>query len=89
MILESHDDLNNWLLLKTALFNDWYEKYCSVRKKEHAKIKCQFEIHIFPKLSKLPVDTITMHEWFEVLEALAAVYPDTTMSILTQFKADA
>lgn len=69
-----------------ALFGEWYEKYCSVRKKEHAKIKRQFEIHIFPKLGKLPVDTITLHEWLEVLEALAAVYPDTTMSILTNTK---
>lgn len=56
-----------------ALFSDLYEKYCSVRKKEHAKIKSQFEIHIFPKLGKLPVDTITLHEWLEVLEALSAV----------------
>lgn len=69
-----------------ALFSEWYEKYCSVRKKEHAKIKRQFEIHIFPKLGKLPVDTITLHEWLEVLEALAVVYPDTTMSILTNAK---
>ena len=69
-----------------ALFNEWYEKYCSVRKEEHANIKRRFEIHIFPALGRLPVESITLHEWLKELERLAAVHPDTTMSILTNAK---
>lgn len=69
-----------------ALFDNWYEKYCSVRKREHAQIKRRFELHIFPELGKLPAHSITLHEWLKELERLAAAYPDTTMSILTNAK---
>uniref|UniRef100_A0A486XLA1 Integrase-like protein n=1 Tax=Rheinheimera sp. BAL341 TaxID=1708203 RepID=A0A486XLA1_9GAMM len=69
-----------------SLFNDWYEKYCSVRKREHAQIMRRFELHVFPALGHLPVESITLHEWLKELERLAAVHPDTTMSILTNAK---
>tara|TARA_Y100001963_G_C6763637_1_gene441009 strand:- start:1925 stop:2077 length:153 start_codon:yes stop_codon:yes gene_type:complete len=49
-----------------------------VRKEEHGNIKRRFEIHIFPALGKLPVKSITLHEWLKELERLAAVHPDTT-----------
>lgn len=69
-----------------SLFNDWYEKYCVVRKREHAQIKRRFELHIFPAIGKLPAQSITLHEWLKELERLAEKHPDTTMSILTNAK---
>ncbi|MBV2128207.1 tyrosine-type recombinase/integrase [Arsukibacterium indicum] len=68
------------------LFNEWYEKYCSVRKVEHKEIKRRFEIHVFPRIGNLPVESITLHEWLKELEILASTYSGTTMSILTNAK---
>lgn len=70
----------------TGLFDLWYEAYCIHNKKGHTEIKRSFEIHVFPKLGKLPAEKITLHAWLEILEALAKTKPAISERILVNAK---
>lgn len=59
-----------------GLFELWYEAYCVKNKKMHHDIKRSFEIHVFPRIGKLPAEKITLHEWLDILEKLADRKPD-------------
>ncbi len=70
----------------TGLFDLWYEAYCVKNKKNHADIKRTFEIHVFPKIGKLPAEKITLHAWLDILETLAEKKPSITERILVNAK---
>jgi len=69
-----------------GLFDLWYEAYCIKNKKGHHEVKRSFEIHVFPKLGKLPAEKITLHAWLEILEALANTKPAIGERILVNAK---
>lgn len=69
-----------------SLFKQWYEAYCQKNKKGHEDIKRSFELHVFPKIGKLPADRVTLHEWLDLLETLAATKPAIADRILTNAK---
>lgn len=69
-----------------ALFSLWYEAYCVKNKKGHHEVKRSFEIHVFPKLGKLPAEKITLHAWLEILEDLANTKPAIGERILVNAK---
>jgi len=69
-----------------ALFSFWYEAYCVKNKKGHHEVKRSFEIHVFPKLGKLPAEKITLHAWLEILEDLANAKPAIGERILVNAK---
>lgn len=70
----------------SGLFDLWYEAYCIHNKKGHVEIKRSFEIHVFPKLGKLPAEKITLHAWLDILEGLAKTKPAIGERILVNAK---
>lgn len=69
-----------------GLFELWYESYCVKNKKGHHEIKRSFEIHVFPRIGKLPAEKITLHEWLDILESLAQKRPAIAERILVNAK---
>lgn len=69
-----------------GLFELWYESYCVKNKKGHHEILRSFELHIFPRLGKLPAEKITLHEWLDILEKLAETTPAIAERILVNAK---
>lgn len=69
-----------------GLFELWYDAYCVKNKKMHHDIKRSFEIHVFPRIGKLPAEKITLHEWLDILEKLAEKRPAIAERILVNAK---
>lgn len=69
-----------------GLFSVWYESYCIKNKKGHYEIKRSFEIHVLPRIGKLPADKVTLHEWLDILEGLAQKTPAIAERILVNAK---
>jgi len=69
-----------------ALFDLWYETYCIKNRKGHAEIKRSFEIHVFPRIGKLPAERVTLHEWLDILEGLAEKKPAIAERLLVNAK---
>lgn len=69
-----------------GLFGLWYDAYCANAKKGHHEIKRSFEIHVFPRIGKLPADRISLHEWLDILEALSEKKPAIAERILVNAK---
>lgn len=69
-----------------GLFDLWYESYCIKNKKGHFEIKRSFDIHVFPKIGKLPAEKITLHAWLDILEKLAETTPAIAERILVNAK---
>lgn len=69
-----------------ALFDLWYEAYCSRHKKGHDEIKRSFEIHVYPKIGNLPAEKISLHAWLDILEPLAQKKPAIAERILVNAK---
>lgn len=72
--------------LVKALFLLWYEKYCKAAKKGHHEILRTFELYVFPKIGKLPVQEVTLHHWLELLEEQAKLRPHIAERILVNAK---
>ena len=58
----------------------------SKTKKGHFEIKRSFDIHVFPKIGKLPAEKITLHAWLDILEKLAETTPAISERILVNAK---
>lgn len=69
-----------------GMFALWYESYCIDNKKNHSDIKRSFELHVFPKLGKLPVSEINLQMWLKVLEAIAKTRHGIADRLLTNTK---
>lgn len=69
-----------------SLFRTWYEVYCKKNKKGHHDVLRSFELHVFPRIGKLPADKVTLHEWLDLLEKQAAMRPGIADRILTNAK---
>ena len=70
----------------TGLFELWYDAYCIKNKKNPHEIKRSFEIHVFPKIGKLPAEKITLHAWLDILEPLAQKTPAIAERVLVNTK---
>jgi integrase len=69
-----------------SLFRQWYEAYCKGNKKGHHEILRSFEIHVFPRIGKLPAGKVTLHEWLALLEGQAKARPGIAERILVNAK---
>lgn len=69
-----------------SLFRQWYAAYCNGNKKGHHEILRSFEIHVFPKIGKLPAGKVTLHEWLALLEGQAKARPGIAERILVNAK---
>lgn len=70
----------------SVLFYDWYESECIHDVVRHEPIKDSFELHVLPKLGKLPASKITLHHWLDFLKPHVAERPQIASRILTQTK---
>lgn len=68
------------------LFRQWYAAYCTKNKKGHHDILRSFELHVFPKIGKLPAEKVTLHEWLGLLEKQAEMRPGIAERILINAK---
>jgi len=67
------------------MFSLWHSAV-GLNKESGHQIKRTFEIHVFPKIGKLPVRDITLHQWLDILETLAKDKPFIASRILTNAK---
>ncbi len=67
------------------MFSLWHNAVGENKESGH-QIKRTFEIHVFPKIGKLPVRDITLHQWLDILETLAKDKPFIASRILTNAK---
>ncbi|WP_245673317.1 phage integrase central domain-containing protein [Endozoicomonas ascidiicola] len=68
------------------LFEQWYEKYCKKKKATHANIKRSFELHVFPVIGGQAAGQVSLQQWLEILESLAAKTPAIASQILSNSK---
>ncbi|WP_227062146.1 tyrosine-type recombinase/integrase [Acinetobacter pittii] len=68
------------------LYETWHEKYCLREKKQAEEIHRTFELYVFPVFGALPVDSITLHAWLELLEAHLQKSESITERILVNTK---
>lgn len=69
-----------------SLFRQWHQTYCVKNKEGHHDILRSFEIHVFPRIGKLPAERVTLHEWLDLLEEHAAIRPGIAERILINAK---
>lgn len=70
----------------SKLFYDWYESYCVENKVGHFEVKRSFELHILPKIGKIPVDQILLKTWLEIIENKSKKTPAIAHRLLTNAK---
>ncbi len=68
------------------MFYRWYEKDCRSKKSSPEQIKRSFEIHVFPKIGKLPIRNITVQIWITLLEGISENIPAIASRILGNAK---
>lgn len=65
------------------VFDGWYSAYCLPQKSISKQIKRTFEIHVFPRLGKLPAGELSVNEWLHLLEPVAKSTPHIADRIIT------
>jgi integrase len=70
----------------SAVFDKWYDSYCSIHKSKHVEIKRSFELYALPSLGKLPIESVGLHAWLHILERLAKNKPSIADRLLTNGK---
>lgn len=68
------------------LYREWHTTYCVENKLQAGDYLRSFEIHVFPKLGKLPADQTTAHQWLTLIEAIADNTPSIAERILQTTK---
>jgi len=69
-----------------SLFRQWHQAYCVKNKEGHHDILRSFEIHVFPRIGKLPAEKVSLHEWLDLLEEHAGIRPGIAERILINAK---
>ena len=69
-----------------SLFRQWYQAYCTKNKEGHHDILRSFELHVFPRIGRLPAAQVTLHEWLGLLEEHAEARPGIAERILVNAK---
>jgi integrase len=69
-----------------ALVRLWHEVYSKERKVGANEILRSFELHVFPKVGKLPAGATGLATWMDLLEPLAEVKPRIAERILGNLK---
>ena len=68
------------------LYREWHTNYCVENKLQADDYLRSFEIHVFPKLGKLPADQTTAHQWLTLIETVADNTPSIAERILQTTK---
>lgn len=67
-------------------FRQWRDSTQAAKRKTKDEIMRSFEIYIFPKFGKDPINELTFHGWLTRLEEIAADTPCVAQRILTDLK---
>lgn len=70
----------------TDLFKLWYASDVDGKKVSANESWRSIEIHILPKLGKLPAGKLTLHHWLPIIENMTAKTPAMAVRVLTQCK---
>ena len=81
IILQEKDLIKNAYTFE-HLFNEWYEKFCSINKKSHHQIKRSLELYVLPVLGKQNSDSITANQWLNLLEKITKKSPSIAARLL-------
>ncbi|WP_387467115.1 tyrosine-type recombinase/integrase [Photorhabdus sp. RM323S] len=68
------------------LIREWWRTTMQGSKINADQILRSFEIHVFPKIGKLPHDEVTLHVWLTLIEEVAKRFPSIGERILTYSK---
>ncbi|MBS9422238.1 tyrosine-type recombinase/integrase [Photorhabdus caribbeanensis] len=68
------------------LIREWWKTTMQGSKINADQILRSFEIHVFPKIGKLPHDEVTLHVWLTLIEEVAKRTPSIGERILTYSK---
>ncbi|MCC8388829.1 MULTISPECIES: site-specific integrase [Photorhabdus] len=68
------------------LIREWWKTTMQGSKINADQILRSFEIHVFPKIGKLPHDEVTLHVWLTLIEEVAKRFPSIGERILTYSK---
>ncbi|AOM39982.1 tyrosine-type recombinase/integrase [Xenorhabdus hominickii] len=69
-----------------GLMREWWKTTMQGSKIEADSILRSFEIHVFPKIGKLPHDEVTLHVWLALIEDISKQVPSIGTRILTYSK---
>lgn len=69
-----------------VLLRKWYDSYAVKAKKSAPQILRTFEMYVFPTLGALPVQSVGLHQWLPLLEALAEDIPAIAERVLINAK---
>lgn len=70
-------------------FEELYREWHSLMKAKTVtgdEILRSFELHIFPRLGKMPASKITIHAWVGLLEKIAEQIPESTIKLISNTK---
>lgn len=65
---------------------EWGRVYGQPNIKNYGQIIRSFELHVFPKIGKLKHDSVTTHQWLELIEEILKNSPGIARRILTNAK---
>ncbi|AOM40129.1 tyrosine-type recombinase/integrase [Xenorhabdus hominickii] len=69
-----------------GLIRDWWKTTVQGSKVKADDVLRTFEIHVFPKIGKLPHDEVTLHIWLSLIEDVTKQVPSVGIRILTYSK---
>ncbi|WP_275367653.1 tyrosine-type recombinase/integrase [Xenorhabdus bovienii] len=66
-----------------GLIREWWKTTMQGTKIKADEILRSFEIHVFPKIGKLPHDEVSLHVWLALIESVSKRMPSIGKRILT------
>ncbi|MDE9483734.1 tyrosine-type recombinase/integrase [Xenorhabdus bovienii] len=69
-----------------GLIREWWKTTMQGTKIKADEILRSFEIHVFPKIGKLPHDEVSLHVWLALIESVSKRMPSIGKRILTYSK---
>lgn len=67
-----------------AAFTEWYQNNVADKRASAHESWRSIELHVLPKLGKLPLNQVTLHHWLGIIEPLAKKSPAMSVRVLTQ-----
>lgn len=65
---------------------EWERVYASLNIKKYEEVMRSFELHVYPRIGDLKHDSVTTHQWVELIEGVLKKSPGIARRILTNSK---
>lgn len=86
IFLTTRFEKNSAIKTVEEVIREWDRVYAKVSIKNSAEILRTYEIHVFPKVGRLPHDSVGSHVWIELIEGVLKKRPGIARRILTSAK---